>query len=82
MKFETEVFMKKTFHLNNPIDIQIKLNDTGEVPTVKYTIHMPRNSSDKKTLDMSVLVLKIDMKNINTVFVTITDMTDNLLVNS
>lgn len=68
-------------YFNNPLDLKFKLNVIPKEPTMDYTIQIPTNSSDKKILDGSVLVLKMDMKDISTLFVTISNMTGTLLVN-
>lgn len=68
----------KTF--KNSFDLHFKSNETTKRQPKYYTVLVPAANSNDLELDKTIFVSRIDMENIQELFVTISDVTHNLNV--
>lgn len=65
---------------DNFIDLQFKITNTMEENFKMYTIHVPGKNSSILDFDQSVIVYRIDMRNIGNLFITLAGSTYDLRV--
>jgi len=67
-------------YFDNYIDLNFERNETKKKQKRNYTVRVLAQNSNSIHFDKSILVFRIDMKNISELFVTLSDSTHDLRV--
>lgn len=75
---QSDLLTHKKFE--NYIDLHLRINDTINRQKNNYTIQMSTQNSLGLKFDKTILVYRIDMKDVEELFVTISDLTHDFRV--